>query len=241
MSFQNYLKLKRYPPSWCGGCGIGLTVKTVAQAFEELELPKDRTTVVSGIGCTGRAAGYFNLDTVHGLHGRAIPVAEGIKKTRPEMNVIVLSGDGDLLGIGGNHLIHATRRNTNLTVICCNNSTYGMTGGQKSPTTKRGIITITSPYGNEDKPINVQSIIRAHQNFYARSTTYHLPHLKNCIKEALQHKGFAFVDIISNCVENYGRRLGFKNAFEMLTNFKEVYKIVKDKEKLDDDEIGIIK
>lgn len=241
MSFQDYLKLDRYPSSWCGGCGIGLIVKTVAQAFDELELPKDRTTVVSGIGCTGRSAGYFNLDTVHGLHGRAVPLADGIKRTKPEMNVIVLSGDGDLLGIGGNHLIHTARRNTKLTVICCNNYTYGMTGGQKSPTTKKGIITLTSPYGNEDTPINVQNIIRAHQNFYARSTTYHLPHLKNCVKEALQHEGFAFVDIISNCVENYGRRLGFKNAFGMLTDFKKFYKIVKDKEKLEDNEIGIIK
>lgn len=241
MSYKEYLKLERYPTDWCPGCGIGILVANVAKAFKELKLKKEETTVVSGIGCTGRAAGYFNLATVHGLHGRAIPLAEGIKLAKPEMNVIVLSGDGDLVGIGGNHLIHACKRNTNITVICNNNYIYGMTGGQKSPTTEKGIITLTSPYGNLEEPINIQGIVRAKRRFYARTTTFHLAHLKNCIREAVNHEGFAFIDVISNCVENYGRRVGFKNAYEMLTSFKQKYKPVKDVKELADNEIGIIR
>lgn len=241
MSFKDYLKLERYPTSWCPGCGIGLVVSSLAQIFEELKLKKEETTVISGIGCTGRAAGYFNLDTIHGLHGRAVPLAEGVKLTKSEMNVIVLSGDGDLVGIGGNHLLHACKRNTNITVICNNNYIYGMTGGQRSPTTEKGIKTLTSPYGNIEEPVDIQGIVRSKKRFYARTTTFHLPHMKNCIKEAMQHEGFSFVEIISNCVENYGRRLGFKNAYEMLISFKEKYKPVKDVKELADNEIGIIK
>lgn len=241
MKYQDYLKLERYPTSWCPGCGIGIIVNTAAQAFQELSLKKEETTVISGIGCSGRAAGYFNLDTIHGLHGRAIPLAEGVKLARPEMKVIVISGDGDLTGIGGNHLIHACRRNTNITVICVNNFIYGMTGGQKSPTTEKGIVTLTSPYGSTEDPINIQGLIMANKRFYARTTTFHIQHMKNCIKEAISHEGFAFVDIISQCVENYGRRLGFKNAYEMLMNFKQKYKTATDTKELNENEIGIVK
>ncbi len=241
MSYKDYLKLERYPTSWCPGCGIGLVVANTAQVFEELGFKKEKTTVISGIGCSGRAAGYFNLDTVHGLHGRAIPLAEGIKHTKPEMNVIVFSGDGDLIGIGGNHLIHAAKRNTNITVICNNNFIYGMTGGQRSPTTNKGIKTLTSPFGNQEEPVNIQRLVRVNKRFYARTTTFHLPHLKKCIREALEYEGFAFVDVISQCVENYGRRLGFKNAYEMIMNFKKNYKIVNNVKELADNEIGIIK
>jgi len=241
MNYKEYLKLERFPSSWCAGCGIGLVVNNTAKIFEELGLKKEKTTVVSGIGCTGRAAGYFNLDTIHGLHGRAIPIAEGVKLAKPEMNVIVISGDGDLVGIGGNHLIHACKRNTNITVICNNNSTYGMTGGQRSPTTEKGIKTLTSPYGNIEDPVNIQGLVRANKRFYARTTTFHLAHMKKCIKEAIEHEGFAFVDIISHCVENYGRRIGFKNAYEMMISFKENYKPAKDANRLEAHEIGIIK
>ncbi|MDP2908229.1 MAG: thiamine pyrophosphate-dependent enzyme [Nanoarchaeota archaeon] len=241
MKYQDYLKLERYPTSWCPGCGIGIIVNTAAQAFQELSLKKEETTVISGIGCSGRAAGYFNMDTIHGLHGRAIPLAEGVKLARPEMKVIVISGDGDLTGIGGNHLIHACRRNTNITVICVNNFIYGMTGGQKSPTTEKGIVTLTSPYGSTEDPINIQGLIRANKRFYARTTTFHIQHMKNCIKEAISHEGFAFVDIISQCVENYGRRLGFKNAYEMLMNFKQKYKTATDTKELNENEIGIVR
>jgi len=241
MSYQDYLRLDRYPTSWCPGCGIGTVMKTVAQAFEELGFKKDETTVISGIGCSGRAAGYFKMDTIHGLHGRALPLAEGVKLTRPEMNVVVISGDGDLAGIGGNHLLHACKRNNNITVICNNNFIYGMTGGQKSPTTGKGVITLTSPYGNSEEPINIQGIIRVNKRFYARTTTFHLQHMKKCVKEALQHPGFAFVDIVSHCVENYGRRLGFKNAYDMLMSFKQNYKIVEESKELADNELGIVR
>ena len=241
MKFKDYLKLERFPSSWCPGCGIGSVVINTAKAFEELNLKNEETTVISGIGCTGRAAGYFNLDTIHGLHGRAIPIAEGVKLSKPEMNVLVISGDGDLIGIGGNHLIHACKRNTNITVICNNNNIYGMTGGQKSPTTQRGIKTLTSPQGNPEDSINVQGLIRANKRFYARTTTFHLAHLKKCIKEAIEHEGFSFIEIISNCISNYGRRIGFKTSYDMLMDFKERYKIVNDVKELKDNEIGIIK
>jgi len=241
MNYKDYLKVERYPPSWCPGCGIGIVVANTARVFEELKFKKETTTIISGIGCSGRIAGYFNLDTIHGLHGRAIPIAEGVKLTKPDINVIVMSGDGDLVGIGGNHLIHACKRNTNITVICNNNYTYGMTGGQRSPTTDKGIKTLTSPYGNVEEPINIQGLIRANKRFYARTTTFHIPHMKNCIKEALNHKGFSFVEVISNCVENYGRRLGFKNAYEMIMSFKEHFKPAKDVKELKDNQIGIIK
>ncbi|MBL7100808.1 MAG: 2-oxoacid:ferredoxin oxidoreductase subunit beta [Nanoarchaeota archaeon] len=240
MNFKEYLKLERYPSSWCPGCGIGLVVINMAKVFEELGLKKEETTVISGIGCTGRAAGYFNMDTVHGLHGRAVPLAEGVKITKPKMKVIVLSGDGDLVGIGGNHLIHACKRDTDITVICNDNFIYGMTGGQRSPTTKKGIRTLTSPYGNVEEPVNVQGLVRANKRFYARTTTFHLAHLRECIKRAINHKGFAFVEVVSNCVENYGRRIGFKNSYEMLMSFKENYKPVKDVKELKDNELGII-
>lgn len=241
MSYKDFLKLERFPTTWCPGCGIGLVIRAVAELFDELGFKKENTVVVSGIGCSGRAAGYFNLDTAHGLHGRAIPLAEGIKRANKNLNVIVISGDGDLAGIGGNHLLHSSRRNINLTLICINNETYGMTGGQLAPTTKKGTVTLTSPFGNEYEPMNLQGLITSNkQHFYARSTVYHIDHLKNCIKKALQHKGFSFVDVISDCITNFGKRQGFKNAYEMFMSYKQYYKINPDAKILADNELGVI-
>lgn len=242
MSYKDLLKLEKFPTPWCPGCGNGLILKSVAQAMDESGLNKNNASVVSGIGCSGRSAGFFNMDTVHGLHGRAIPLAEGLKRANPHLNVVVLSGDGDLVGIGGNHLLHASRRNVDLTVVCSNNEIYGMTGGQKSPTTPLGVKTTTSPYGNEDPPINLQGLMRANKNFfYARSTTFHLDHLKRCIKEALQWKGFSFVEIRTFCIENCGKKLGFKNAYEMMMHLKKSYAINEDAKELKENELGIVK
>ncbi|MFH1063654.1 MAG: thiamine pyrophosphate-dependent enzyme [Candidatus Woesearchaeota archaeon] len=240
MDYQDFIKLDRFPTSWCAGCGAGLVLKTVAQAFEKMGLTKSNTAVVSGIGCTGRGAGYFALDSVHGLHGRAIPLAEGMKLSNPELNISVFSGDGDLLSIGGNHLIHACRRDTDITVICVNNNIYGMTGGQKAPTTPRGTITLTSPEGATETPINAQALVRAHGNFYARTTVTHIEHMNKCILEAIKHKGFSFVEIISPCTSNYGRRLGYKTPYDMMINYKERYKIVSDVDHLSEGELGIL-
>ncbi len=240
MNYKDYLKEERLPSSWCGGCGNGLVLKTVTQVFEELNYKGDEVVVVSGIGCSGRSAGYFNLDTVHGCHGRAIPLAEGIKAVNDNLKVVVVSGDGDLLSIGGNHLLHSARRNTDLCVICIDNEIYGMTGGQKSCMTKKDVVTITCPEGNRDIPMDVQAIIRSHGNFYARTTVFHVKHMKKCITEALNHKGFAFVDIKSVCPTNDGRRRGFKTPFDMFVYLKENFKI-KEGLELEKNEIGILK
>lgn len=239
MGFERFLKMGRLPTSWCGGCGLGIILKAVCQVFDELGYSSEDTVVVSGIGCSGRSAGYFNLDTVHGAHGRAIPLAEGIKAANERLNVVVLSGDGDLLGIGGNHLIHAGRRNSDLTAICADNEIYGMTGRQRSPTTGLGVRTLTSPNGNEDRPLDAQALVRAHGNFYARTTTYHLAHLKRSLRAALEHRGFSFVDVKCQCITNHGRRLGFRTGYEMLMLFKDAYKIRENAERLAPDEIGV--
>jgi len=241
LTYLSYLKEDLLPTEWCPGCGNGIVLKLVCQSMEKLNFPKKGTVVVSGIGCSGRSAGFFNLDSVHTAHGRALPVAEGIKLANEKLNVIVISGDGDLLGIGGNHLLHATRRNTDINIICIANAIYGMTGGQYSPTTEVGSKTLTTPSGNTDLPINVQALIKAHNCFYARSTTYHLKHAAQCIDGALEHKGLSFVEVKTQCITNDGRRRGFKNGYEMLMSYKDDYKINDKSSELEHDEIGIIK
>jgi len=241
LTYLNYLKQDRLPHQWCPGCGNGIILKLSCLAMEKLKFLKKGTVMVSGIGCSGRSAGFFDLDSVHTAHGRALPVAEGIKLANEELNVMVISGDGDLFGIGGNHLLHASRRNTNITVICISNAIYGMTGGQCSPTTEITSKTLTTPRGNVDSPINVQAIITGHNCFYGRSTTFHFNHALKCIFEALQHKGFSFVEIKSQCITNDGRRRGFKNSYEMMMSYKENYKINNNTNKLEDNEIGMIR
>ena len=231
----------RLPHQWCPGCGNGIILKLACMAMEKLDFQQKGTVMVSGIGCSGRSAGFFDLDSVHTVHGRALPVAEGIKLANEKLNVMVISGDGDLFGIGGNHLLHASRRNTDITVICISNAIYGMTGGQCSPTTEISSKTLTTPRGNEDSPINVLALVTAHNCFYARSTTFHFNHAMKCIFEALQHKGFSFVEIKSQCITNDGRRRGFKNSYEMMMSYKENYKINNNTNVLEDNEIGMIR
>ncbi len=236
-----YLKQESLPTPWCSGCGNGTILKAVCDAFKELGFQKNNTVVVSGIGCSGRSAGFFDLDSVHTAHGRALPFAEGIKMANSELNVVVLSGDGDLLGIGGNHLLHASRRNTNITAVCFSNEIYGMTGGQASPTTSKGQRTLTTPEGCRDNPIDLQGLIKAHGCFYAKTTTYHVEHLRRSVVAGLKYKGFSFVEVKSQCISNNGRRLGFNSAAEMLLKFKELYKISDRPERLDPNEIGVTK
>lgn len=234
------IKQEKLPTVWCPGCGLGLLLNNTAKALEELELKN--TVVVSGIGCTGRSAGYFNLDTLHTLHGRAIPAAEGMKLANPKLNVVVLSGDGDLMGIGGNHLLHASRRNTNIKVICYSNETYGLTGGQLAPSTRKGAVTATSPYGNPYPPLNVQGLITSNERyFYARTTVFHVDHMKQMIKEALEWQGFAFVEVVGICIENFGKRIGFKNSYEMMNELRERYKIADKKKHPEATELGAVK
>lgn len=243
MTYKDYIKWDRMPTSWCAGCSIGIVFKQLTFTLEKMKIPKKNLVVVSGIGCSGRAAGYFNTDSVHVTHGRAIPVAEGIKRANPCLKVIVFSGDGDLVGIGGNHLLHSSRRDIDITVICINNEIYGMTGGQMAPTSKIGAVTLTSPHGNTYPPIPIQGLITANaRHFYARSSAYRLNHLQKCMQEGLEWKGFAFIDVISFCIENNGRRLGYKNGYEMLFQLKKDYVINSSRPgPLKDKELGIIK
>jgi 2-oxoglutarate ferredoxin oxidoreductase subunit beta len=243
MMFKDLIKLDRLPTSWCPGCGLGQIMIQLAMVMDERDLNYTNSTVISGVGCTGRMAGYMNVDGVYTLHGRTLPVAEAVKLVNPDLNVIVVSGDGDLASIGGNHLLHATRRNPNLTIICNNNNVYGLTGGQAGPTTPRGTKTVSTPAGAYYDTINLQNLMKCGgKYFYARTTVYHQLHFRNCIKEAIDWPGFAFVDVISQCIENNGRRLGFKSAYEMLQHFKKTYKRVADgAETLGPEEIGIVR
>lgn len=202
-----YLRMDRIPHIWCPSCGIGTVVKCYTKALEEAGMDLDKEAVVSGIGCTGRVAGYMKLDAFHSTHGRAIPFATGLKMGRPELSVTVFSGDGDLAGIGGNHLIHAARRNADLLVILVNNFTYGMTGGQNAPTTPLTARSSTMPFGNYEKPFNLPDLVASAGGAYvARWTSLHIRRLTNSMKEALGRTGFRFIEVIAPCSTLYARK-----------------------------------
>ena len=241
--FKKLLNLHTFPTSWCPGCGIGQIMIQLAMSMDELNLDHTNSTIISGVGCTARIPGHFNVDGVYTLHGRALPVAEAVKIVNPDLKVIVASGDGDLVSIGGNHLLHVARRNADITVLCNSNQVYGLTGGQSGPMTPRGTRTVSSPDGAEYDPVNIQNLIKsAAHYFYARTTVFHQDHFRNCIKEAINWPGFAFIDVVCHCIENNGRRLGFKSAYEMLQYFKKTYKRAPDgAESLQPFEIGIVR
>ena len=208
---ESWLRMDRIPHIWCPGCGIGTTLTAVIAALEKIEANPDEVCVVSGIGCTGRAAGYLKFDSFHTTHGRAIPFATGIKLANPKLEVMVISGDGDLVAIGGNHFVHAARRNIDLTVICVNNFIYAMTGGQVAPTTPLTAYSTTSPYGNFEPPANIPRLAEAAGAVYvARWTALHVRRLTKSIVEAIQKPGFSVVEVISPCAQYYSRinRLG---------------------------------
>ncbi len=242
LDFKSKLKMDLFPTIWCPGCGIGTIMIELAMVLDELGLDQRNTVIVTGIGCTGRMGSYMRFESVYTLHGRTLPVAEAIKTVRPELNVIVVAGDGDTASIGGNHLIHAIRRNAPITVLCNNNEIYGLTGGQTGPTTPSGTKTLSSPGGNPNTPINLQGIVRSSPHaLYARTTVYHQPQMRTAIREAIEHPGFSFVDITSQCIENNGRRIGFANANEMLTYYRKTYKRApKGAERLGPFELGIL-
>ena len=242
MTYKDRLKLDLFPTIWCPGCGIGTIMMMLAMVLDEMRLDERNTVIVTGIGCTGRMGGYLKHEAVYTLHGRTLPVAEAIKTVRPEMNVIVVAGDGDTASIGGNHLIHTIRRNAPVTVLCNNNEIYGLTGGQTGPTTPTGTKTLSSPGGNPNTPINLQGLVRSSPHaLYAKTTVYHQLHMRNVIQEAIEWPGFAFVDITSQCIENNGRRIGFASANEMLTFYRKTYKRApKDATQLNAFEIGIV-
>ena len=204
---DDLIRTDRIPHIWCPGCGTGTAFSSCLKAIKASGIPYNQFAMVSGIGCSGRAAGYIKLDSFHTTHGRAIPFASGIKMARPDLNVIVFSGDGDLFAIGGNHFIHAARRNMDMTVICVNNLIYGMTGGQVAATTPSNAKTTTTPFGNPDAPFNLPLMAyAAGASYVARWTILHVRDLTNAINEALMKKGFSFIEVLAPCPVNYGRR-----------------------------------
>jgi 2-oxoglutarate ferredoxin oxidoreductase subunit beta len=223
---EPFLRTERMPHIWCPGCGIGTTVNCFARALLDSGADLDRLVVVSGIGCTGRVAGYLRLDSFHTTHGRAIPFATGLKLANPELQVVVYSGDGDLFAIGGNHFIHAARRNVDIKVICVNNFLYAMTGGQAAPTTPLDAITTTSPAGCREPAFNLPYLAEsAGAAYVARWTTYHVRQLARSMAEILVRKGFCFIEILSPCPTLYQRRNRLGDGLDAMKYYKQAGKI----------------
>jgi 2-oxoglutarate ferredoxin oxidoreductase subunit beta len=213
---------KKFPGVWCAGCGIGIVMGSLIRGIDELGLDKNNIAVISGIGCTGRMPVYLDFNTMHTTHGRALAFATGLKVARPEMTVIAIMGDGDALAIGGNHFIHAARRNIGITAIVVNNQIYGMTGGQASPTTPTGMLATTTPYGNLDQPFPITDLaIAGGAAFVARSTVYHITELDRLITRGIQTKGFAVIEAVSYCHTTYGRINRLGSAVAMMRTIRE--------------------
>jgi len=219
---HHYLRpKKKFPNVWCAGCGNGIVMGALIRSIDNLKLDKDKVVVVSGIGCSSRMPVYLDFNTLHTTHGRALAFATGVKVARPELKVIVITGDGDALAIGGNHFIHACRRNIDITTILVNNKIYGMTGGQFAPTTPGGSFATTAPYGNYEKQFDaVQLAIGAGASYVSRGTVYHVQQLEKLIQGGIQKRGFALVDTYSNCHTYYGRFNKEGDAVRMLDWFK---------------------
>jgi 2-oxoglutarate ferredoxin oxidoreductase subunit beta len=220
-NIRDYLRLDRFPHFLCPGCGHGIALRALLWAIHELDIDKDNLAVVSGIGCSGRLSAYIDANTFHVTHGRPIAFATGLKLARPELTVIVITGDGDCLAIGGNHMIHACRRNLDLTCLMLNNEVYGMTGGQASPTTSATRFTTTTPSGNIEPVFDACTLAAAAgAGLVGREMTLQTPALKNLIKSAIAHPGFAFVEVISDCTEIYGRKNELGESPEMILSQK---------------------
>ncbi|MCL6635843.1 MAG: 2-oxoacid:ferredoxin oxidoreductase subunit beta [Peptococcaceae bacterium] len=221
-NIARYLRLNLFPHIWCPGCGNGIVLGALVRAFAKLGLDQDKTVIVSGIGCSSRAAGYLDFNTLHATHGRALAFATGIKLARPEINVFVLMGDGDASAIGGNHFIHAARRNIDLTTIVFNNSIYGMTGGQYSPLTPPGSRAATAPTGTFERPFDLAELARAAgASYIARGTTYHTALLTELFRAGAAHKGFSVIEAVTACPVSYGRRNKMGSGYNMLMWQKE--------------------
>jgi 2-oxoglutarate ferredoxin oxidoreductase subunit beta len=208
---------KKFPLMWCSGCGNGIVMGSMLRAIDALGLDKNKIAVVSGIGCSGRASTYVDFNTLHTTHGRALTFATGLKLVRPELTVLVVMGDGDALAIGGNHFIHAARRNLDLTAIIFNNYIYGMTGGQISPTTPQGMIASTARAGNIEASFDVAKLAEgAGASFVARGTSFYTKQLDGLMEKAIHKKGFSVVDVITQCPPIYGRYNRLGSATDMM-------------------------
>lgn len=227
--YAKYIKQDTLPTLFCAGCGNGIVQYAAMEAFDSLGI-KDDIACVSGIGCSSWIPCYYRLDCLHTMHGRAIAFAEGLKLAQPDKKIVVFTGDGDCLAIGGNHLIHAAARNIDLTVIMVNNLIYGMTGGQKSPETPKGAITKTSPYGSTDEPIDGCGLAMAMgAGYVARWTTAHPVQLAKAVAEGITYRGFSFIEVLSQCPVQAGKSVyGEKEPAKILKKYKEMTYIHKD-------------
>ena len=235
---DHYLRhSKKFPNVWCAGCGIGVVMGALVRAIDDLQLHRDDVAMISGIGCTGRMPVYVDFNTMHTTHGRALAFATGLKMVRPDMRVIVIMGDGDALAIGGNHFIHAARRNIGLTAIIVNNFVYGMTGGQHSSTTPTGALATTAPYGHIEQPFPIVELAQASgAAFIARSTVYHVKELEKLIAQAISKDGFSVVEAVSYCHTTLGRINKWGTAPDMMRYLKENSVSQNQAEKLSDEE-----
>ena len=218
---NEYIRLEQMPHFLCPGCGHGIALRALLWAVHELKIDKDKLAVVSGIGCSGRLSAYVDANSFHTTHGRPLAYATGLALARPDLHVIVITGDGDSLAIGGNHLIHACRRNLNITCLMLNNEIYGMTGGQVSPTTSSNRYTTTTPAGNTEPVFDACALASAAgASFVGREVTLQVTGLKNLIRKAIDHHGFSFVEVISDCTEIYGRKNDLGASPEMMLSQK---------------------
>jgi 2-oxoglutarate ferredoxin oxidoreductase subunit beta len=221
---------------WCAGCGTGIVMGSILRSVQNLELEQDDVALISGIGCTGRMPVYLDFNTMHTTHGRALAFATGLKLARPEMEIIVVMGDGDALAIGGNHFIHSARRNIDMTAIVVNNNIYGMTGGQSSPTTPLDARSATAPYGHVEQPFPICELsMAAGASFVARSTVYHVTELDKLVERAIRKKGFAVVEAVSYCHTTFGRANNLRSPVENMRHLKESSVTVRSAEKQGDD------
>ncbi|SHK56287.1 2-oxoglutarate ferredoxin oxidoreductase, beta subunit [Desulfatibacillum alkenivorans DSM 16219] len=223
MALKDYIRERFFPHMWCAGCGHGTVLNSLLRAVEQLGLSKNEIVMVSGIGCSARISGYVDFHSLHTLHGRALAFATGVKLSKPELNVIVPMGDGDALAIGGNHFLHAARRNIGMTAIVMNNKIYGMTGGQFSPLTGIGGMATTAPYASIDRSFDVVEIAKAAGATYvARSTAFHAQECTKMIHDAILHDGFSVVEIMTQCPTYYGRKNKLGEAPDMIKRFKDI-------------------
>jgi len=216
-NIRDYLRLDLFPHFMCPGCGHGIALRALLWAIHDQGIDKDKLAVVCGIGCSGRVGGYIDANTFHTTHGRPLAYATGLKMARPDLHVVVITGDGDCLAIGGNHLIHAARRNLDITCLMLNNEIYGMTGGQGSPTTPRDRFTTTTPAGNREPVFDACKLAEAAgAGYVGREVTIHLPRLRDLIAGGLAHKGFSFIEVMSDCTEVNGRKNDLGSSPEMV-------------------------
>lgn len=223
MGIKNYIRERFFPHMWCPGCGHGIVLNNLLHAVDSLDMSRNEIVMVSGIGCSSRISGYVDFHTLHTIHGRALAFATGVKMSKPELNVIVPMGDGDALAIGGNHFIHACRRNIDMTALVMNNRIYGMTGGQYSPLSGHGILATTAPYQSIDHDFNVVDLaVAAGATFVARTTAYHVHQIQDLVRQAILHEGFSVVEIMTQCPTYFGRRNKQGDTVDMMERMKQI-------------------